>query len=86
MNYESMNKGGKRFLKYINQDNESVTCRETNRKHQKFSKMWIDAEEKVLSVSHVVGANCLLLFLFLPERGGEKSQTAKNQNTLGIGN
>lgn len=40
----------------------------------------------MLSVSHIVGANCLLLFLFLPERGGEKSQTAKNQNPLGIDN
>lgn len=86
MNYESMNKGGKRFFKYINQDNKSVKCTEANRKHQKFSKMWIVAEEKVLSVSQVVGANCLLLFLFLSERGGEKSQTAKNQNALDIGN
>lgn len=40
----------------------------------------------MLSVSQVVGANCLLLFLFLSERGGEKSQTAKNQNALDIGN
>lgn len=53
MNFESINKGGKWYLKYINQNSKSVKCIDTKQKCQSILKS-IVAMGKLIRSRHVV--------------------------------
>lgn len=81
MNFESINKGGKWYLKYINQDSKSVKCIDTKQKCQSILKS-IVAMGKLIRSRHVVWTIYLISFPFLHSpssfwEGGKKKPNSK---------